>query len=94
MPDFNAFSESFFSDRRQEEEPMVWEGAPFLPEEYGLFLQVILKTGRSACLHTWGCPEGLTKRAASRDQSSRPPRGVPWATLCIEQITAADGLLS
>ncbi|GFV26829.1 hypothetical protein TNCV_3455001 [Trichonephila clavipes] len=31
MPNFNAFSESFFSDRRQEE-PMDWEDAPFLPE--------------------------------------------------------------
>ncbi|GFV90005.1 hypothetical protein TNCV_4643451 [Trichonephila clavipes] len=32
MPDFNAFYESFFSDRRQEEEPMGWEDAPSLPE--------------------------------------------------------------
>ncbi|GFX76931.1 hypothetical protein TNCV_2257941 [Trichonephila clavipes] len=32
MPDFNAFYESFFSDRRQEEEPMDWEDVPFLPE--------------------------------------------------------------
>ncbi|GFY12149.1 hypothetical protein TNCV_3097031 [Trichonephila clavipes] len=32
MPDFNAFFESFFSDRRQEEEPMDWEDIPFLPE--------------------------------------------------------------
>ncbi|GFY74942.1 hypothetical protein TNIN_323131 [Trichonephila inaurata madagascariensis] len=32
MPDFNAFYESFFSDRRQEEEPMDWEDAPLLPE--------------------------------------------------------------
>ncbi|GFY44357.1 hypothetical protein TNIN_492801 [Trichonephila inaurata madagascariensis] len=32
MSDFNAFYESFFSDRIQEEEPMEWEDAPFLPE--------------------------------------------------------------
>ncbi|GFY53632.1 hypothetical protein TNIN_261631, partial [Trichonephila inaurata madagascariensis] len=32
MPDFNAFYESFFSDSRQEEEPMDWEDVPFLPE--------------------------------------------------------------
>ncbi|GFY39376.1 hypothetical protein TNIN_2481 [Trichonephila inaurata madagascariensis] len=32
MPDFNAFYESFFSDHRQEEEPMDWEDIPFLPE--------------------------------------------------------------
>ncbi|GFY44576.1 hypothetical protein TNIN_382771 [Trichonephila inaurata madagascariensis] len=32
MPDFNAFYESSFSDRRQEEEPMDWEDAPFLLE--------------------------------------------------------------
>ncbi|GFY51145.1 hypothetical protein TNIN_290931 [Trichonephila inaurata madagascariensis] len=32
MPDFNAFYESFFSDYHQEEEPMDWEDAPFLPE--------------------------------------------------------------
>ncbi|GFV33191.1 hypothetical protein TNCV_783861 [Trichonephila clavipes] len=32
MPDFNTFYESFFSDRRQEEEPMDWEDVPFLPE--------------------------------------------------------------
>ncbi|GFU16059.1 uncharacterized protein TNCV_1300151 [Trichonephila clavipes] len=32
MPDFNAFYESFFSDRRQEEEAMDWEDVPFLPE--------------------------------------------------------------
>ncbi|GFR22099.1 hypothetical protein TNCT_105451 [Trichonephila clavata] len=32
MPDFNAFYESFFSDGHQEEEPMDWEDAPFLPE--------------------------------------------------------------
>ncbi|GFY49408.1 hypothetical protein TNIN_417811 [Trichonephila inaurata madagascariensis] len=41
-----------------------------------------------------GCPDGLLKRAASRDQSSRPPSDVPRATLCIEQMTAAGGLLS
>ncbi|GFV22420.1 hypothetical protein TNCV_3066731 [Trichonephila clavipes] len=38
MPDFNAFSESFFSDRRQEEEPMDWEDAPFLPEVSASFV--------------------------------------------------------
>ncbi|GFX99066.1 uncharacterized protein TNCV_4810141 [Trichonephila clavipes] len=32
MPDFNAFYESFFSDRRQEQEPMDWEDVPFLPQ--------------------------------------------------------------
>ncbi|GFT18926.1 hypothetical protein TNCV_4725721 [Trichonephila clavipes] len=42
-------------------------------------------------LHSRGCPEGLLKRAASRDQSSRPPSGVPRATLfferCLRTIT-------
>ncbi|GFQ81117.1 hypothetical protein TNCT_214701 [Trichonephila clavata] len=38
MPDFNAFYESFFSDRRQEEEPMDWEDAPFLPEVSAPFI--------------------------------------------------------
>ncbi|GFY49152.1 hypothetical protein TNIN_153361 [Trichonephila inaurata madagascariensis] len=32
MSDFNAFYESFFSDCRQEEEPMDWEDIPVLPE--------------------------------------------------------------
>ncbi|GFR06526.1 hypothetical protein TNCT_688071 [Trichonephila clavata] len=32
MPDFNAVYESFFSDGHQEEEPMDWEDASFLPE--------------------------------------------------------------
>ncbi|GFW30453.1 hypothetical protein TNCV_453911 [Trichonephila clavipes] len=32
MPDFNAFYESFFSERHQEEEPIDWEDVPFLPE--------------------------------------------------------------
>ncbi|GFY54046.1 hypothetical protein TNIN_175111 [Trichonephila inaurata madagascariensis] len=32
MLDFNAFYESFFSDCRQEEEPMDWEDGPFFPE--------------------------------------------------------------
>ncbi|GFX93732.1 hypothetical protein TNCV_1589091 [Trichonephila clavipes] len=125
MPDFNAFSESFFSDRRQEQEPMDWEDAPFLPEVSAPFVPyrpprkmrslisvqvseppslsanrfpnmraLVPKTGGSVSLHSRGCPEGLRKRAASRDHSSRPPRGVPRATLCIEQMTAADGLLS
>ncbi|GFX93734.1 hypothetical protein TNCV_1589111 [Trichonephila clavipes] len=125
MPDFNAFSESFFSDRRQEQEPMDWEDAPFLPEVSAPFVPsrpprkmrslisvqvseppslsanrfpnmraLVPKTGGSVSLHSRGCPDGLRKRAASRDHSSRPPRGVPRATLCIEQMTAADGLLS
>ncbi|GFT51265.1 transposable element Tcb2 transposase [Trichonephila clavipes] len=46
---------------------------------------------RGVFLHSRGCPESLLRRAASRDQSSRPPSGVPRATLCIEQMTAADG---
>ncbi|GFS49234.1 hypothetical protein TNCV_2410581 [Trichonephila clavipes] len=32
MSNFNAFYESFFSDRRQAEQPMDWEVVPFLPE--------------------------------------------------------------
>ncbi|GFY49526.1 hypothetical protein TNIN_283301 [Trichonephila inaurata madagascariensis] len=32
MTDFNAFYESFLSDRHQEEEPMDWENIPILPE--------------------------------------------------------------
>ncbi|GFY67211.1 hypothetical protein TNIN_432581 [Trichonephila inaurata madagascariensis] len=38
MPNFNAFYESFFSDCRQEEEPMDWEDAPFLPEVSAPFI--------------------------------------------------------
>ncbi|GFQ74766.1 hypothetical protein TNCT_282721 [Trichonephila clavata] len=38
MPNINAFYESFFSDRRQEEEPMDWEDAPFLPEVSAPFI--------------------------------------------------------
>ncbi|GFQ69644.1 hypothetical protein TNCT_643631 [Trichonephila clavata] len=38
MPNFNAFYESFFSDHRQEEEPMDWEDAPFLPEVSAPFI--------------------------------------------------------
>ncbi|GFV22421.1 hypothetical protein TNCV_3066741 [Trichonephila clavipes] len=38
MPDFNAFSESFFSDHRQEEEPMDWEDASFLHEVSASFV--------------------------------------------------------
>ncbi|GFW51801.1 hypothetical protein TNCV_1187331 [Trichonephila clavipes] len=38
MPDFNAFYESFFSDCRQEEEPMEWEDVPFLPEVSAPFI--------------------------------------------------------
>ncbi|GFW71673.1 hypothetical protein TNCV_2548851 [Trichonephila clavipes] len=45
-------------------------------------------------LHSRGCPEGLLKRGSLEGQSSRPPSGVPRATLCIEQMTAADGLLN
>ncbi|GFU01598.1 hypothetical protein TNCV_1521491 [Trichonephila clavipes] len=37
-PDFNAFYESVFSDRRQEEEPMDWEGTPFFPEVSATFV--------------------------------------------------------
>ncbi|GFT70452.1 hypothetical protein TNCV_2658751 [Trichonephila clavipes] len=36
-------------------------------------------------LHSRGCPERLPKRAASRDQSSRPPSGVPRTTLFFER---------
>ncbi|GFY17025.1 uncharacterized protein TNCV_1088021 [Trichonephila clavipes] len=32
MSNFNAFHESFFSDRRQAKQPMDWEVVPFLPE--------------------------------------------------------------
>ncbi|GFY62338.1 hypothetical protein TNIN_211451 [Trichonephila inaurata madagascariensis] len=73
MPDFNAFYESFFSGRRQEQEPMDWEDVPFLAETEG-----------GVSLHSRGCSEGLLKRAASRDPSSRPPSGVPRATLFFE----------
>ncbi|GFS49301.1 hypothetical protein TNIN_46791 [Trichonephila inaurata madagascariensis] len=38
MPDFNAFYESFFSERRQEEEAMDWEDTPFLPEVSAPFI--------------------------------------------------------
>ncbi|GFY33801.1 hypothetical protein TNCV_4595131 [Trichonephila clavipes] len=38
MPDFNAFYESFFSDRHQEVEDMDWEETPFLPEVSGPFI--------------------------------------------------------
>ncbi|GFR11176.1 hypothetical protein TNCT_23421 [Trichonephila clavata] len=38
MPDFNAFYESFFSDRHQEEEPMDWEDALFFPEVSATFI--------------------------------------------------------
>ncbi|GFW71668.1 hypothetical protein TNCV_2548801 [Trichonephila clavipes] len=97
----------FFADRRQEEEPMDWDDVPSLPEVSAPFVFPVptedevphLRSGyfvdvRGVPLHSRGCPEGLLKRAASRDQSSRPPSGVPRATLCIEQMTAADGLLN
>ncbi|GFV12716.1 hypothetical protein TNCV_1366861 [Trichonephila clavipes] len=38
MPDFNAFYESFFSNRHQEEEPMDWEDVPFLPDVSAAFV--------------------------------------------------------
>ncbi|GFV83135.1 hypothetical protein TNCV_1898621, partial [Trichonephila clavipes] len=55
---------------------------------------LVPKTRGGVSLHSRGCPEEFLKRAASRDQSSRPPRGVPRATLYIELMTAADGLLN
>ncbi|GFS70409.1 hypothetical protein TNCV_4182401 [Trichonephila clavipes] len=107
MPDFNAFYESFFSDHRQEEEPMDFEDIPFLPEVSAPFVPsrpsrkmrplisvqvseppslsancfpntraLLPKTLEGVSLHSRGCPEGLLKRAASRDHSSRPPSGV------------------
>ncbi|GFY17182.1 hypothetical protein TNCV_1089581 [Trichonephila clavipes] len=39
-------------------------------------------------------PGAALRGLLKRDQSSRPPSGVPRATLCIGQMTAADGLLS
>ncbi|GFY54417.1 hypothetical protein TNIN_124081 [Trichonephila inaurata madagascariensis] len=56
--------------------------------------KVILYTRVGVSLLSRGCPEGLLKRAASRDQRSRPPSGVPRAPLCVELMTAADRLLS
>ncbi|GFS91119.1 hypothetical protein NPIL_227081 [Nephila pilipes] len=37
-------------------------------------------------------PPGVAGRQPLRDQSSRPPSGVPRATLCFELMTAADWL--
>ncbi|GFW30102.1 hypothetical protein TNCV_1054131 [Trichonephila clavipes] len=39
----------------------------------------------SASLHSQGCPQRLLKRAALRDQSSRPPRVVPRPTLYVSR---------
>ncbi|GFV11898.1 hypothetical protein TNCV_1217731 [Trichonephila clavipes] len=54
---------------------------------------LVPKTEGSVSLRSRGCPLRSLKRAASRNQSSRPPSGVPRATLCIELMTAANGLL-
>ncbi|GFU16054.1 hypothetical protein TNCV_1300111 [Trichonephila clavipes] len=125
MPDFNAFYESFFSDRRQEEEAMDWEDVPFLPEVSAPFVPsrpprkmrslisvqvseppslsanrfptmraLVPKTEGGVSLHSRGYPEGLLKRAASRDQSSRPPSGVPRATLFFERFLRAIATVS
>ncbi|GFU91138.1 uncharacterized protein TNCV_4924691 [Trichonephila clavipes] len=45
----------------------------------------VRQTEGGVSLHSRGCPEGLLKKAASRDQSSRPPSGVPRATLFFER---------
>ncbi|GFX11610.1 hypothetical protein TNCV_5141851 [Trichonephila clavipes] len=81
--------------RRQEEEPMDWEDVPFFPEVSAPFVPsrpprkmrslISVQTEGVASLHSRGCPEGLLKRAASRDQSSRPPSSVPRATLFFER---------
>ncbi|GFY02311.1 integrase catalytic domain-containing protein [Trichonephila clavipes] len=46
---------------------------------------LVPKTEGGVSLHSRGCPERLLKRAASRDQSSQPPSGVPRATLFLER---------
>ncbi|GFT16192.1 hypothetical protein TNCV_613221 [Trichonephila clavipes] len=106
MPDFNAFYESFFSDRRQEVQPMNWEDAPFLPEvsaplvpsrpprkmrslisvqvseppslsanRFPNMRALVPKTEGGVSLHSRDYPQRSLKRAASRNQSSRPPTG-------------------
>ncbi|GFY17026.1 hypothetical protein TNCV_1088022 [Trichonephila clavipes] len=79
MSNFNAFHESFFSDRRQAKQPMDWEVVPFLPEVSAPFVPsrspwkmrslISVQTEGGVSLHSRSCPEGLLKRAASRNQS-------------------------
>ncbi|GFY19579.1 hypothetical protein TNCV_4647511 [Trichonephila clavipes] len=54
------------------------------PHMRALVPKITLCTEGGVSLHSRGCPEGLLKRAASRDQSSRPPSDVPRATLFIQ----------
>ncbi|GFQ81329.1 hypothetical protein TNCT_516331 [Trichonephila clavata] len=82
MPDFNAFSESFFSDRHQEEEPMDWKDVPFLPEVSAPFIPprppqkmgslISVQTEGGVLLHSRGCP-----------QQSLKPRGTKVADLQV-----------
>ncbi|GFV81593.1 hypothetical protein TNCV_53171 [Trichonephila clavipes] len=99
VPELRIGLKPHFLYRRQEEEPMDWEDVPFLPEVSTTFFstypprkmrslisaQIILQTEGGVSLHSRGCPEGLLKRAASRNHSSRPPSGVPRATLFFER---------
>ncbi|GFU49409.1 hypothetical protein TNCV_2162061 [Trichonephila clavipes] len=55
------------------------------PKMRALVPKITLQTEGGVLLHSRGCPEGLLKRAASRDQSSSPPSGVPRTTLFFER---------
>ncbi|GFW43727.1 hypothetical protein TNCV_4770761 [Trichonephila clavipes] len=85
----------FCDNHRQEEEPMDWEDVPFFPEVSAPFVSsrpprkirslISVQTEGGVSLHSRGCTQRSLKRAASRDQSSRPPNGVPRATLFFER---------